>query len=63
MLGLIAGLQRRTGTTFVIATHDLSVAAAAHRVIRILDGLVVADGTPEAVGMGATAAAAQPAQG
>jgi putative ABC transport system ATP-binding protein len=64
VLRLIADLQQRTGTTFVIATHDMSVAAAAHRVIRIRDGLVVADGSPEAVGVAAAApAAAQRAQG
>jgi len=51
VLHLIADLQRRTGTTFVIATHDPTVAAAAQRVIRILDGRVVADGSPESAGI------------
>jgi putative ABC transport system ATP-binding protein len=60
VLSLIADLQGRTGTTFVIATHDMTVAAAAQRLIRIRDGLVVADGTPESVGVGATAPAAAP---
>ena len=43
VLQLIRELQEQTGTTFVIATHDLSVAASAARVIRLLDGRVVAD--------------------
>jgi putative ABC transport system ATP-binding protein len=43
VLQLIHELQEQTGTTFVIATHDLSVAASAARVIRLLDGRVVAD--------------------
>jgi putative ABC transport system ATP-binding protein len=40
VLQLIHDLQMRTGATFVIATHDPNVAAAARRVIRILDGRV-----------------------
>jgi putative ABC transport system ATP-binding protein len=51
VLDLIRGLQSRTGATFVIATHDPTVAASAQRVIRILDGAVVADGTPAEVGV------------
>lgn len=51
VLELIRDLQRRTGTTFVIATHDPTVAAAAERVIRIFDGRVVGDGTPAEVGI------------
>jgi len=51
ILELIHDLQVRTGTTFVIATHDPTVAASAQRVIRIADGRVVADGTPEQVGI------------
>ena len=43
VLQLIRELQEQTGTTFVIATHNLSVAASAARVIRLLDGRVVAD--------------------
>ncbi|RJL23886.1 ABC transporter ATP-binding protein [Bailinhaonella thermotolerans] len=41
------------GATVVIITHDLEVAAAAPRRIHIRDGLVVADETSEAAGMGA----------
>jgi putative ABC transport system ATP-binding protein len=41
VLQLIRDLRRATGTTFVIATHDASVAAAADRQVRIVDGLIV----------------------
>ncbi len=51
VLELIRDLRERTGTTFIIATHDPTVAAAAERVIRIFDGRVVGDGTPAAVGI------------
>jgi putative ABC transport system ATP-binding protein len=57
VLGLIRELRERTGTTFIIATHDPTVAAAAERVIRIFDGRVVGDGTPEQVGISELAAA------
>jgi putative ABC transport system ATP-binding protein len=51
VLELIRDLQQRTGATFVIATHDPTVAASTRRVIRILDGRVVADGAPAEVGV------------
>jgi putative ABC transport system ATP-binding protein len=41
VLGMIRDLRDRTGTTFIIATHDPTVAAAADRAIRIVDGRVV----------------------
>ncbi len=41
VLQMIRDLRQATGTTFVIATHDATVAAAADRSIRIVDGLVV----------------------
>jgi putative ABC transport system ATP-binding protein len=41
VLGMIRDLQQRTGTTFIIATHDPRVAEAAQRSIRIEDGLIV----------------------
>jgi putative ABC transport system ATP-binding protein len=42
ILALVRELRQRTGATFVIASHDATVAAAADRVIHIVDGLVVA---------------------
>ncbi len=43
VLGMIRELRAATGTTFIIATHDPHVAAAADRAIRIVDGQVAAD--------------------
>ena len=63
VLNLIRELREQTGTTFIIATHDPSVAAAAERVIRIFDGRVVGDGTPEEVGISEAAAAEKAAAG
>jgi putative ABC transport system ATP-binding protein len=51
VLELIGKLREKTGTTFVIATHDPTVAGAAARVIRLFDGRVVGDGTPEEAGI------------
>jgi len=42
VLQMIRDVQRDTGTTFIIATHDAAVAEAAHRTIRLLDGTVAA---------------------
>ena len=42
VLQMIHDVQRETGTTFIIATHDATVAGAAHRTIRLLDGTVAA---------------------
>ncbi|HEV2457581.1 MAG TPA: ABC transporter ATP-binding protein, partial [Ktedonobacterales bacterium] len=46
VLQMVRDLRQATGTTFVIATHDPDVAAAADRAIRIVDGQVV-PGDPE----------------
>jgi putative ABC transport system ATP-binding protein len=43
VLELIHDLQRRTGTTIVVATHDPLIAETAPRVIRLLDGHIVED--------------------
>jgi len=43
LLELLHDLRRRTGTTFVIATHDTSVAERSTRVLRIADGQLVGD--------------------
>ena len=40
VLEMIRDLRERTGTTFIIATHDTKVAASADRSINIVDGLV-----------------------
>jgi putative ABC transport system ATP-binding protein len=40
-----------SGRTIIMVTHDANVAANARRIIRLLDGLVVADGAPEAAGL------------
>ncbi|MGO8950506.1 MAG: ABC transporter ATP-binding protein [Ktedonobacterales bacterium] len=40
ILQMIRDLRKATGTTFVIATHDVSVAGAADRSVHIIDGLV-----------------------
>ena len=40
VLKLIAFLRAQTGKTFIIATHDLNVAAHAGRIIRLLDGKI-----------------------
>ncbi len=44
VLELIAELNTNLGTTFVLATHDATVAAIAHRVLRIVDGRIVTGG-------------------
>jgi putative ABC transport system ATP-binding protein len=43
VLALIRRLRDETGTTFIIATHDPTVAAAAKRALQIVDGLLAAD--------------------
>lgn len=40
VLNMIRTLQQQTQTTFIIATHDPTVAAAAGRAIRIVDGRI-----------------------
>ena len=40
---LLESLNRESGATVVLVTHDLSLAARAQRVIRLSDGAVVAD--------------------
>ncbi|MFN2567993.1 MAG: ABC transporter ATP-binding protein [Candidatus Dormibacteria bacterium] len=40
LLELIAGLRERLGTTFLIATHDVSVARCADRTLTIVDGML-----------------------
>jgi putative ABC transport system ATP-binding protein len=40
---LLEGLNRESGSTVVIVTHDLTLARRAGRIIRLADGLVVED--------------------
>ena len=45
MLELLTELRSREGTTLVLVTHDLAVAALAGRQIHLLDGRVERDET------------------
>jgi len=40
-------LNRESGTTIVLVTHDLSLARRAQRIIRLADGVVVSDSPTE----------------
>ena len=48
ILDLLAELNRE-GTTLLVVTHDPGVARRQDRAIRILDGRIGADGTPDEV--------------
>jgi len=43
IIALMEGLNRERGTTLVLVTHDLELAARARRTIRLADGAVVSD--------------------
>jgi putative ABC transport system ATP-binding protein len=40
IMDLLVELNREDGQTFVLVTHDLSVARRAHRIVRMRDGLI-----------------------
>jgi putative ABC transport system ATP-binding protein len=44
---LLEALNRESGSTIVLVTHDLSLAARTQRVIRLSDGVVVSDAPTE----------------
>ncbi len=46
VMGLMRELCRAEGMTFLISTHDAEVATACDRIIRLVDGRVVAPGGP-----------------
>jgi putative ABC transport system ATP-binding protein len=43
IIDLIEELNRESGTTVILVTHDEALAARATRVIRLADGIVVQD--------------------
>jgi putative ABC transport system ATP-binding protein len=44
ILRLIRELRQATGTTFVIATHDQTIAASADRTVHLVDGRIAVEG-------------------
>lgn len=45
VVALMRDINRRTGTTFVLVTHDEEVAACCDRIVRMRDGVVTDHGT------------------
>ncbi|CAA9349412.1 MAG: ABC-type antimicrobial peptide transport system, ATPase component, partial [uncultured Chloroflexia bacterium] len=43
IIDLLRTLNRQHRQTFVVVTHAADVAAHAHRIVRMRDGLIVAD--------------------
>jgi len=54
---LLETLNRESGTTIVLVTHDLGLAGRAQRIIRLADGVVVSDAPTTAVSDAPTTAA------
>ena len=48
VLELLAELNRETGVTMLLATHDMEIAAAADRVVRMRDGRIESEGQSRA---------------
>ena len=42
-MNLLVELNREQGQTFVLVTHDTSVARRAHRLVRMRDGVIESD--------------------
>jgi putative ABC transport system ATP-binding protein len=59
VIELLESLNRESGSTVVLVTHDLALAARARRIIRLGDGRLVSDSVPD--GPSARAASAPPA--
>lgn len=49
IVGILQDINREAGTTLVLVTHDLGLAARADRVVRLSDGRVVHDGPRKSV--------------
>ena len=47
ILDLFVALNRESGTTIVVVTHEADVAARARRLVRLKDGVVTYDGPPD----------------
>jgi putative ABC transport system ATP-binding protein len=47
IMDLLVRLNREEGQTFVLVTHDISVAHSAHRMVRMRDGLIESDRAEE----------------
>ena len=51
VLEILHNLHETEGSTIILITHDNGIASTAHRIVRISDGHIVADGTREEVGL------------
>jgi putative ABC transport system ATP-binding protein len=52
IVDLLESLNRESGSTVLLVTHDLVLARRARRIIRLSDGAVVSDQTPAEIGNG-----------
>lgn len=56
IMTLLRDLNREQGLTLVVVTHDPGVGRLSHRIVRMQDGSIVDEETPEAVGAHETVA-------